>query len=492
MGAAKKLDNIVWESQPGSQLLLLTCPVFECLYEGTRGPGKTDTLLMDFVQHVGQGYGSDWKGILFRREYKELADVEKKSKKWFYDAFPGAKFLASQSEYKWRFPDGEELLFRHAKTEDDYWDYHGHEYPWIGWEELTLWPDEALYDTMKSVCRSSNPDVPRKYRSTANPWGRGHHWVKKRFIDPAPAGKIIYDGQGRQRVRITGYIFENRFIVENDREYILNVFGQKDQNKRKAWGFADWDIAAGGFFADFWEEKKHVVPNFNPPKSWEIGCSFDWGSAKPASLGIWAISDGTQPDMPGLPYFPRGSAIRIDELYTVLTDRHGEPEANKGLGWSNNRLGQEVAKLLLKWEKKQERRFTRNVADPSIWTEDGGDSIYDQMVGKSASGQDKATGAKAENYNLSFDRADNSRDAGWGKMKELLEESAKPRAESPGIWIMERCKNFRRTVPVLPRETKNPDDLDTESEDHIADDARYFVMSLSTKKKVKRKKLSGF
>lgn len=489
---AKKLDNIVWQSQPGSQLLFLTCPVFECLYEGTRGPGKTDTLLMDFAQHVGKGYGSDWKGILFRREYKELADVEKKSKKWFHEVFPNAKFLASQSEYKWRWPDGEELLFRHAKKEDDYWDYHGHEYPWIGWEELTLWPDESLYDTMKSVCRSSNPDVPRKYRATANPWGKGHHWVKQRFIDPAPGGTIMLDEQGRQRVRITGYIFENKYLIENDKEYILNIFGQRDENKRKAWSFADWDIAAGGFFADFWNAKKHVLPNFEIPKGWKLGFSFDWGSAKPASLGLWAITDGSQPKMEGLPHFPRGSAIRIDELYTVQRDRHGQVEANKGLEWSNNKLGKQIAKRLMKWEEKTDRRFRRNVADPSIWTEDGGESIHDQMVGKPAKDNQKATGARAEGYRLKMDKADNSREAGWGKMKEMLEESDKPRAESPGLWIMKRCTEFIRTVPVLPRDEKNPDDLDTEAEDHIADEARYFVMSIAVSKKVSTTKLKGF
>lgn len=488
---AEKLDNIIWESQPGSQSFFLTCPVFECLYEGTRGPGKTDTLLMDFVQHVGQGYGADWKGILFRREYKELADVIKKSKKWFFKTFPSAKFLASQSELKWVFPDGEQLLFRHAKKEDDYWDYHGHEYPWIGWEELTLWESEALYDTMKSVCRSSNPDVPRKYRATANPWGQGHHWVKKRFVDSVPAGTIVYDEQGRKRTRVTGYIFENKYLIENDQTYILNVFGQKDENKRSAWAFADWDIAAGGFFSDFWNEKRHVLPNFKVPESWQLRASFDWGSAKPASLGIWAITDGTQPEAEGLPHFPRGSVIRIDELYTVEYDRNGQPNANVGLEWSNNKLGKEVAKRLKKWEAIQNTRFRGSVADPSIWTEDGGDSIYSQMVGKRAKDGQKATGARAEDYTLHFERADNSREAGWGKMKEMLEESDKSRAESPGLWVMKRCSNFIRTVPVLPRDGKNPDDLDTEAEDHIADEARYFVMSTNKERSITKKKIKG-
>ena len=178
--------SVIWQPQAGSQELFLSCPIFECLYEGTRGPGKTDALLMDYAQDVGKGYGASWSGVLFRREYKELADVVKKSKKWFPRIFPDARFLESQSEFKWRWKTGEELLFRTVKRPADYWNYHGHEYPWIGWEELTNWPDSELYLDMMSVCRSSDPRVPRKYRGTANPYGAGHNWVKSRFIDPAP------------------------------------------------------------------------------------------------------------------------------------------------------------------------------------------------------------------------------------------------------------------------------------------------------------------
>ena len=49
---------VAWKPHPGSQVRFLSCPVFECLYEGTRGPGKTDALLMSFAQFVGKGYGA--------------------------------------------------------------------------------------------------------------------------------------------------------------------------------------------------------------------------------------------------------------------------------------------------------------------------------------------------------------------------------------------------------------------------------------------------
>ena len=221
--APAESPRVVWQPQSESQRLFLSCPLYECLLEGTRGALKTDALLMDFAQHVGQGFGAAWRGILFRKEYKDLADVVAKSKKWFYQIFPGALFLESNAQYKWKFPDGEELLLRAIKREDDYWNYHGHEYPWVGWEELCAWPSLRLYHDMKSCCRSSHSSVPRKYRSTTNPYGPGHNAVKLYFIDPAPPGRTIVEEGGRPRVRIHASIDESDFLRQADPDYTLGT-----------------------------------------------------------------------------------------------------------------------------------------------------------------------------------------------------------------------------------------------------------------------------
>ena len=105
-----KETEATWAPQDGSQVafLLASC-IFEVLYEGTRGPGKTDCLLMDFLQHVGKGYGAEWRGILFRQTYPQLSDVINKTQKWFRLLFPDAKY--NKATHTWTFPDGEQLLF---------------------------------------------------------------------------------------------------------------------------------------------------------------------------------------------------------------------------------------------------------------------------------------------------------------------------------------------------------------------------------------------
>ena len=167
--------KIGWEPQPGSQTAVLkSWQIFELLYHGTRGPGKSDTLLMDFAQFVNKGWGLQYKGIIFRQTFPQLEDLITKSKRWFPILYPGARW--NGSAYKWVFPGGEELLFRQFNKPDDYWKYHGQEFQFIGWDELTNWASLDGYKSMMSCLRTTHPDIPLRVRATTNPYGRGTTW----------------------------------------------------------------------------------------------------------------------------------------------------------------------------------------------------------------------------------------------------------------------------------------------------------------------------
>jgi hypothetical protein len=220
------------------------------LYEGTRGPGKTDALIMDFCKEIGKGYGSDWTGILFRQTFPQLKDVIKKAQKWIPQIWPAAKYNATH--HYWRWPTGETLYFSQFDKEDDYWNYHGHEYPWIGWEELCNWASLNGYKKMFSCCRSSNPAVPTRIRSTANPYGPGHNAVKHRFKLPEYRFTPITDSLDKDgnleppRVAIFGHIFENKILLEATPNYVTNIVAAaRNEAERRAWLFGDWDIVSG-------------------------------------------------------------------------------------------------------------------------------------------------------------------------------------------------------------------------------------------------------
>lgn len=453
-----------WVAQPGSQVLFLSSPVFETLFEGTRGPGKTDALLADFCQHVNCGYGASWRGILFRATYKQLSDVVAKSKAWFKLWFPGATF--NESDYVWTFPGGEQLLLRYMRTLADYENYHGHAYPWIGWEELTNWAIPDMYLKMFSCCRSTVKGMPRKVRATTNPYGKGHNWVKARFQLPHMRGRVIYTTGEPDRVAIHGHISENTILLSADPDYIKNIrAAASNPSQLAAWLEGSWDVTSGGMFDDLWQVRRHSVAPFAIPKSWTVDRSFDWGSSKPFSVGWWAESDGTELTFPDgkVMQTVRGDLFRVAEWYGC---RKGAP--NEGL----KMLASDIAEGIKFREMSMglAGRVKPGPADSSIFDEENGNCIAKDMQRKGVSWE------KA-------DKGPGSRKQGWEQIRKLLKGSLNldeadeliigPR-EKPGLFVVgSKCPDFMRTVPPIPRDEKDPDDVDTEVEDHAADEVRY-------------------
>lgn len=485
--AAEAIPNAVWSPLRGSQHLFAICPFDEVLYEGTRGPGKTDSLLMSFARWCGLGFGQHWRGIIFRQQSTQLVDVISKSKRWFKQFFPKARFIGGGG-YKWIFPDGEELLMRHMRRPDDYWAYHGHEYPWIGWEELTNWHTLECYDAMQSCNRSSyggfeitdkmqarrlhrevgeHVDMPRWIRSTCNPFGVGHGAVKARFIDPAPRmhpiretfeNPVTGEKITRTRIAIHGTLWENKFLIQNDPQYVANLLAIKDKNRRRAWVFGDWGISSGGIFDGHWDANVHVLPDFAVPEYWEITRAFDWGSSKPFSVGWYTRPTEGPFTFPSgrVVHFRKGDVIRIGEWYGW------NGEANKGLGLPNRAIGAGIKQHEL--EKFPKHRVRAGRADSSI---------YDEKTGRAMT-----IGKEMAEEGASFEPADkgpNSRVNGWQLIVSMLDESKRQGREAPGFWVTESCKHFIRTVPSLPRDLRpgHTDDVDTESEDHVGDEVRY-------------------
>jgi len=78
------------------------------------------------------------------------------------------------------------------------------------------------------------------------------------------------------------------------------------------------------------------------------------------------------------------------------------------------------------------------------------------------------------------DRSAGSRKNGWERVRQLLTDAV-PRdgkREGPGLFACERCEQFRRLVPSTPRDERDPDDVDTDSEDHLLDEVRYRTRAL--------------
>lgn len=476
--------RMAWAPQEGSQQAFLEAQEFEALYEGTRGPGKTDAGLMDFCQHVGQGYGVEWRGILFRHTYKQLKDVIGKTQKWFPRLFPDAKW--NGSEKYWRFADGEQLILSYMERPSDYDNYHGHAYPWILFEELTKWATDECYKLMMSCCRSTFPGMPRKYRATTNPYGVGHNWVKTRFGLPVPPRHIIgprieYEFENPITGKTTvlsrrayhGDVSENKILLHADPDYIAKISeSARNEAERRAWLFGDWDVVAGGMFDDVWFEARNhaVIGRFDVPDSWPILRSFDWGSSKPFSVGWWTVADGSDLKMKDgtTRSTVRGDIIRIAEWYGW--DGKTPNEGSK-------MLSKEIAKGIIEREIGWGwyGRAKDGVADSAIFNVEDGHSIAEEMEGDIRLDDNRVVSGIRWSP---ADKRPGSRKLGWETMRARLKGTIPqggPREEIGMFIVGETNAQWLRTVPTLPRSDKDLDDVDTDAEDHAGDESRYFV-----------------
>jgi hypothetical protein len=455
-----------WMPLPGSQHLFLSCPVFEVLYEGTRGPGKTLSLLMDFAREVGKGYGKAWRGILFRRTFGDLDDVVRKIEAFFPTFFPGFRFLKSKSEYQAVWPDGEALLLRPLEKEEDYEEYHGHEYPWIGFEELTQWETSGPYLLMFSCCRPTGPGIPCRVRATTNPYGVGHGWVKKRFQLPQMRGRVIKLPGEVPRVAIHGNLSENFLLLHSAPNYAAQVVqAAKNPAQAAAWIKGDWSVNAGGMVDDVWDPTIHIVPNFPAskiPRGWTITRAYDHGQSHPFAVGWWLESNGEPIELPGgrLVGNVRGDLILWKEWYGT------DGDANSGLRLSARKIAQGIRDR--EKDDEVEGRVEPGPADTEIWSKD-------------SRGTGRSPADDMEDLGVYFHRADKSpgsRKRGWEMLRSLLDD-AKPNRdgtrEREGLFVCERCKFWQEFVPSMPRDSKDPDDVPGKYEDHLCDMTRYRV-----------------
>lgn len=451
---------------------------------------------MRFRARVGLGYGEFWRGIIFDVEFKHFADIVAQAKRFFNAFNDGAQFKESAQEYKWTWPTGEQLLFRHAKKLSDYDDFHGHEYPFIGWNELTKYATADLYDKMQSTNRSSFvpelhtpkdekgnyktadkqplPPIPLEVFSTTNPNGPGHNWVKRRFIDAAEPGQIVRTKTivfnprlkkdvevVKTQVHIFGSYRENIYL---DPKYIASLDAIKDPNLRAAWLLGSWDVTSGGAIDDIWNSDIHVLPkDFKAPKTWRIDRAFDWGSTEPFAVGWFAESNGEEARLPNGEVFcpPAGSLVMIAEWYGTL-----EIGTNKGLKMSATKVAEGIKEREIAWMKtglfhSQPKagpadNQIRNVNDVSV------DSTETLMK-------------KQGIHWTESDKSPGSNSVGLQLLRDALEAAVE--CEGKALYITRNCPASLELLPPMTRDELKPDEVSHNYEKHLFDVIKYRLLA---------------
>ena len=436
-----------WCPHDGPQSEFLSRGEFEALYGGQAGPGKTDCLVAAPTRWIEY---PDYKAILLRRTFPQLQEIIDRCFKR-YLALGG---VYRSTEHRWYFPSGATIALGHMQHANDKYNYQGKEYNFVGFDELTQFTeDQYLY--LFSRTRSSNPEIPSMIRSTTNPGGVGHYWVKERFVTITEPGNTFIDHKsGLSRVFIPGRIEDNPTLFLNDPEYVNRLEALPEIEKLRL-RHGIWDAFEGQVFTEL-SQTVHGIEPFDVSPEWEKFMVMDWGYAKPFSVGWYAI------DYDGVLY-------RYREWY-------GCKEGNVDLGLKMPAY--EVARGILSREKEKVRF---RLADPSMW--------HPRPEGR----RDEARGPTIQedfaSEGIFLMKADNDRLQGKMQVHKRLQLSLDTGTgeESPNVRIFNNCKHFWRTLPQMRESPQNPEDVDTDQEDHIYDEFRYTCMARPMKpKKVER------
>jgi hypothetical protein len=415
--------------------------VFEVFFGGARGGGKTDGVLGEWAQHA-QRYAKDAIGLMVRRTRVELGETFERARALFGPL--GASFTTVPMRCV--MPNGARLTFAYLERDADAESYQGHSYTRVYVEEAGNFPSPKPILKLMATLRSG-AGVPCRIRLTGNPGGPGHQWVKARYIDPAPAGmEVLADPEtGLDRVYIPSRVTDNRHLGS---DYVQRLRASGSPELVRAWLEGDWSVISGAFFPEF-SLARHVIAPRELPSHWTRFRSLDWGSARPFSVGWWAVSDGTVSDI------PRGALVRYREWYGM---QPGQP--NVGLKMTAEAVAQGIAS-----READDGVIGISVADPAIFASDGGPSIAERM---------------AQAAKIRFRPADNARVprngamGGWDQVRQRLKGDAEGR---PMLLMFSTCVDLIRTLPALQHDGSRAEDVDTEGEDHAPDEARYACMS---------------
>lgn len=465
------LDRIHWQPIPGStQELAVDTRADQTLFCGTRGCGKTAAQLMCFRRYVGLGYGAAWCGVIFDVEYRPLENLKAQCRKFFMGLDDGAQ--ENRSEGFWHWPTGERLYLRAAKTVKDAEKYLGHEYTFIGFNELSKWPTSELHDQLLGTQRCAEArrlGIHPKVFSTTNPYGPGTVWIKDRYIINRPYGWLfeedievpVANGKvelvTKSKIALAGSYTENPYYPPEQVATLIEAC-RHNPHLEAAWLHCDWDAAfTDGALGDLWDISKHVIDDFPIPANWHVNRAFDWGSTAPFSVGWFAESNGEEVTHNGKTYcYPRGSVIMFDEWYGSA--KHG---ANRGIRLT-------PAQVAIGIKQREYDMVAKGIISKGhvIYSGPADNQIYDvtrkdiETIGKVM--------AKFGVHWTRSDKSSGSRRVGLQVIRQYLSNTLT--GEGPGLYIQNKC---RAAIKLLPPLQRDGEDIATGQEDHIYDMLRY-------------------
>ena len=390
----------------------------ETLFGGAAGGGKSYGQIVDALLFALRYPGS--KQLILRRTFPEL---EKSLIRTALSLYPRALFTLNSSSHTGKLRNGSVIDFGYCAAENDVYQYQSAEYDCIRFDELTHFT-ESQYLYLISRVRGAN-DYPKCVKSSTNPGGIGHSWVKARFIDPAPPDTLFKGEDGIQRIFIPALLSDNGFLTSRDPGYRERLMALPEREK-KALLYGDWNIFEGQYFPEF-SAKEHVIAPFEIPPHYRKYRTIDYGLDRLACLWIAIAPDGRA------------------YVYRELCESNLTVSAAARGILTRTPVGEDIYATL---------------APPDLWAR------------SQESGKSKAS--LFSEYGINFTKTGNDREAGWLALKEWLAV----RDGAPMLRIFSTCTEIIRCLPALTVDKLRPSDCANEPHEitHAPDALRGFAV----------------
>lgn len=386
----------------------------EVLFGGAAGGGKSFGQIADALIFAIRYPGS--KQLILRRTFAEL---DKSLIRLALGLYPKEIYSFNQSSHTGKFQNGSLIDFGYCQNELDVYQYQSAEYDVIRFDELTHFT-ESQYLYLISRVRGAN-SYPKQVKSTTNPGGIGHGWVKARFVDPSPPLTPFSGNGGLSRIFIPSLLEDNKFLTEGDPDYEKRLLALPER-ERRALLYGDWSIFEGQYFTEF-DPRRHVIAPFEIPVSWRKFRTIDYGLDCLACLWI---------------------AVSPDGKYYVYRE----------LCKPNLTISAATAEILARTPMREEIYAT--LAPPDLWAR------------SQESGRTKAS--LFSEYGMNFTRTDNNREVGWLAIKELL--------ISDRLFFFDSLSEIIKDLPSLVVDRHRPSDCQSEPHEitHAPDALRGFAI----------------
>jgi len=456
--ALEEQEEIIFRPNPGKQTAFLAASEKEVLYGGAAGGGKSYAMLVDPLRYV---HNKNCKAILLRKSMPELQELIDKSQDLYRKAFPRAKW--NQQKSRWSFPSGAFIIMSFVENDTDVHRYQGQAFTWIGVDELTHYATPYVWNYLRSRLRTTDPTIQTYMRATTNPGGIGGWWVKKMFIDPAEYNKpfwardietdelLVYPNREFVDKSLRGKpVFKRRFIPAklSDNPYLMQspeylaMLSSLPEVQRRRLLEGDWNVAEDTAFPEF-DIQRHTCESFEIPADWHRFRSCDYGYVAPSAVLWYAVSNA-------------GTVYVYRELY------------QKGLD------AEDLAEKIIELEWDDPGKLTGPL-DTESWSERGntGPSVAETMIraGVNWTKADKSKGSRIRGKIEIHKRF---------KIDSFTTDEDHPDGKA-GVIIFNNCRNLIRTLPILPLDSNNAEDVDTKFlEDHLYDSLRYGLNSRPT------------